>query len=148
MNIQNIDPYKLIPYKNNPRNNDDAVPYVKSSIERFGFKVPMVIDTENVVICGHTRLKAALELGLSEVPCVIADDLTEDEIKAFRLADNMVAEQASWDAATVQGKEKALEVAMRTMLGIGPKVHLVQPKTITRSEGKAVRVIDRRKLHD
>ncbi|MCQ2597507.1 MAG: phenylacetate--CoA ligase [Treponema sp.] len=58
------------------------------------------------------------------------------------------AEQASWDAATVQGKEKALEVAMRTMLGIGPKVHLVQPKTITRSEGKAVRVIDKRKLHD
>ncbi|MCQ2590850.1 MAG: phenylacetate--CoA ligase [Treponema sp.] len=58
------------------------------------------------------------------------------------------AEQASWDAATIQAKEKALEVAMRTMLGIGPKMHLVQPKTITRSEGKAVRVIDKRKLHD
>jgi len=97
MNITNIDPYKLIPYKNNPRKNDDAVPFVKESIVRFGFKVPMVIDSNNVVVCGHTRLKAALELGLKEVPCVIADDLSEDEIKAFRLADNMVAEQADWD---------------------------------------------------
>lgn len=112
MNIQNIDPYKLIPYKNNPRNNDDAVPYVKSSIERFGFKVPMVIDTENVVICGHTRLKAALELGLKEVPCVIADDLTEDEIKAFRLADNMVAEQASWDYELLDLEIEDIDIEM------------------------------------
>lgn len=97
MEIQNLDVYKLIPYENNPRKNDDAVPYVKESIRQFGFKVPIVIDKDNIVVCGHTRLKAAMELGLKEVPCVIADDLDKEQIKAFRLADNKVSEKAKWD---------------------------------------------------
>jgi 16S rRNA G966 N2-methylase RsmD len=88
---------EIIPYEKNPRNNDDAVKYVAESIKQFGFKVPIVIDKENIIVCGHTRWKAAKKLRLEEVPCVIADDLTDEQIKAFRLADNKVAEQAEWD---------------------------------------------------
>lgn len=88
---------ELIPYINNPRNNDNAVDAVASSIKNFGFKVPIVIDKDNEIINGHTRLKAAKKLGLEEVPCIVADDLTEQQIKAFRLADNKVSEIATWD---------------------------------------------------
>lgn len=88
---------ELIPYENNPRNNDEAVKYVAESIRQFGFKVPMVIDKDGVIVAGHTRFKAAKELGMTEVPCIIADDLTEEQVKAFRLADNKVAEIATWD---------------------------------------------------
>ena len=88
---------ELIPYKNNPRINDEAVEYVKNSIKEFGFKVPIVIDKNNVIVAGHTRLKASLEVNIEEVPCIIADDLTEEQVKAFRLADNKVAEKSMWD---------------------------------------------------
>lgn len=97
MNVVNLPIDDLIPYEKNPRKNDKAVKFVAESIKQFGFKVPIVIDKSNVVICGHTRLKAAKKLGLDEVPCIIADDLTEEQIKAFRLADNKVSEQAEWD---------------------------------------------------
>ena len=88
---------ELVPYENNPRINDEAVEYVKNSIKEFGFKVPIVIDKNNVIVAGHTRLKASLELGLKEVPCIIADDLSEEQVKAFRLADNKVSEKSMWD---------------------------------------------------
>lgn len=88
---------ELTPYKNNPRKNDNAVDAVAASIKAFGFKIPIVIDKEGVIVCGHTRAKAAKKLKIKTVPCVIADDLTEDEIKAFRLADNKVGELAEWD---------------------------------------------------
>lgn len=88
---------ELIPYENNPRNNDDAVDAVANSIKAFGFKVPVVIDKDNVIVAGHTRLKAAKKLKLKTVPCVIADDLDENQIKAFRLADNKTGELALWD---------------------------------------------------
>ena len=84
-------------YENNPRNNDTAVDFVAESIEKFGFKVPLVIDENGVIITGHTRYKAAKKLGMKEVPCIIADDLTEEQVKAYRLADNKVAEKAEWD---------------------------------------------------
>lgn len=87
----------LIPYENNPRRNDDAVDYVANSIKEFGFKVPIIIGSDNVIVTGHTRLKAAIKLGLTEVPVIVADDLTEEQINAFRLADNKVAEMAGWD---------------------------------------------------
>ena len=90
-------PGDLTPYENNPRKNDAAVDAVAESIREFGFKVPLVIDGAGVVVCGHTRLKAAKRLGLAEVPCVIADDLTPEQIRAFRLADNKVGEIAEWD---------------------------------------------------
>ena len=88
---------ELRPYEKNPRINDDAVEYVAKSIKEFGFKVPLVIDKNNVIVAGHTRLKAAKELGLEEVPCIIADDLSEEQIKAYRLADNKVTEFSEWD---------------------------------------------------
>lgn len=88
---------ELIPYKNNPRLNDEAVEYVKNSIKEFGFKVPIVIDKDNVIIAGHTRIKASKELGIKDIPCIIADDLTEEQVKAFRLADNKVSEKSMWD---------------------------------------------------
>lgn len=94
--------YELKPYKNNPRNNDGAVDAVAASIKEFGFKVPIVIDANGEIIAGHTRLKAAKKLGLKEVPCIIADDLTPDQIKAFRLADNKTAELADWDIELLQ----------------------------------------------
>ena len=100
----NINVNDLIPYEKNPRRNDKAVKYVANSIREFGFKIPIVIDKNNVVICGHTRLKAAKNLGLNEVPCIIADDLTEEQIKAFRLADNKVSEQAEWDWDVLDGE--------------------------------------------
>ena len=88
---------ELTPYARNARINDKTVPYLVNSIKRFGFKVPLVIDEKGVVVCGHTRLKAALECGMARVPCVLADDLTEDEIKAFRLAYNKIQEMSGWD---------------------------------------------------
>lgn len=97
MQIENIAISEIKPYENNPRNNDNAVDYVANSIREFGFKVPIIIDANNVIVAGHTRLKAAEKLGLSELPCIRADDLTEDQIKAFRIADNKVAEFAEWD---------------------------------------------------
>ena len=87
----------LIPYAKNPRRNDGAVDAVAESIQRFGFKVPIILDRDGVIVAGHTRLKAAKKLGLETVPCIIADDLTPEEIKAFRLADNKTAELAEWD---------------------------------------------------
>lgn len=87
----------LIPYANNPRLNDNAVDAVAASIKEFGFKVPIVVDGENVIINGHTRLKAEHKLGLKQVPCIVADDLTPEQVKAFRLADNKTSELAEWD---------------------------------------------------
>ena len=89
---------ELQPYRKNPRINDEAVKYVAESIRRFGFKVPVVIDSSNVIVAGHTRLKAAKQLGMDTIPCVVADDLSPEEIRAFRLADNKVAEKSKWDA--------------------------------------------------
>ena len=87
----------LRPYEKNPRKNDEAVKYVQESIKQFGFKVPIVIDRDFVIVAGQTRYKAAKKLDLKEVPCIVADDLTDEQIKAFRLADNKVAEKAEWD---------------------------------------------------
>lgn len=97
MNIIEKNINDLKEYTNNPRNNDEAVEPVANSIKEFGFKVPIIIDKDNVIIAGHTRLKAAKKLKLKKVPCIIADDLNEEQIRAFRLADNKVSEIATWD---------------------------------------------------
>ena len=97
MEIKMIKVEDLKPYENNPRFNDDAVEYVANSIKEFGFKVPIVVDKDNVIVAGHTRYKASLELDLKEVPCIVADDLNDEQIKAFRLADNKVGEKADWN---------------------------------------------------
>lgn len=98
MQIEYIDIDKVIPYANNPRHNDgEAVDKVAASIKEYGFKQPLIVDKENVVICGHTRLKGAKKLGLEKIPVIKADDLTPAQIKAYRIADNKVSEYSSWD---------------------------------------------------
>ncbi len=97
MRITQVKTSDLKPYKNNPRKNDGAVDAVAASIREFGFKVPIVIDKDRVIVAGHTRYKAAIKLGITELPCIVADDLTPKQIKAFRLADNKTAELSEWD---------------------------------------------------
>ena len=88
---------ELKPYENNPRSNDEAVEYVANSIKEFGFKNPIILDNNNVIICGHTRYKAAKKLEIQSIPCIVCSDLTPEQIKTFRLVDNKTAEIADWD---------------------------------------------------
>ena len=88
---------RVKPYENNPRINDDAVDAVAASIREFGFRQPIVVDTEGVMIVGHTRYKAAQKLGLEKVPVHVAKDLTPEQIRAYRIADNKTAELAEWN---------------------------------------------------
>ena len=90
---------EITPYENNPRKNDQAVEAVANSIKEFGWQQPLVITEDGIIIIGHTRFKAAKLLEMDEVPCVIASDLTDEQIKALRLADNKVGELAEWDEA-------------------------------------------------
>lgn len=101
------EPIKSIrPYEKNPRRNDDAVDAVAASIREFGWQQPIVVDRDGVIIAGHTRYKAAKKLKCDIVPVVVADDLTEDQVKAYRLADNKTGELAEWDTALL-GEELA-----------------------------------------
>lgn len=109
MNIIEMSVENIHPYENNPRINDQAVDAVAKSIQDFGFKVPIVIDKDNVIVTGHTRYKASLKLGLEKVPCIKADDLSEDQVRAFRLADNKVSELAEWDLDLLNEEMKLLE---------------------------------------
>lgn len=97
MEIINKKIEELKPYEKNPRKNENAIEYVAESIKQFGFKVPIVITNDGTIITGHTRYEASKRLGLKEVPCIKADDLTDEQVKAFRLADNKVSEFADWD---------------------------------------------------
>lgn len=101
------EPIKSIrPYEKNPRRNDEAVDAVAASIREFGWQQPIVVDKDGVIIAGHTRYKAAKKLKCDTVPVVVADDLTEDQVKAYRLADNKTGELAEWDTALL-GEELA-----------------------------------------
>jgi hypothetical protein len=88
---------RLIEYARNPRKNDHAVDRVAAAIREFGFRVPIVAKSDGLVVDGHLRLKAAKKLGLAEVPVILADDMTDAQVKAFRLSVNKVAELAEWD---------------------------------------------------
>lgn len=112
MQIVSLPVEELVEYENNPRINDDAVEPVARSIERFGFKVPIVIDSNNVIVTGHTRLKAAKFLGMDEVPCIVADDLDEELVAEFRLVDNKVAELAKWDYEMLDAELEAIDFDM------------------------------------
>ena len=108
---------ELIPYVNNPRNNEAAVDFVAASIKEFGFKNPIIIDKNGVIVAGHTRHAAAKKLGLESVPCIMADDLTEQQIKAFRLADNKTAELATWDLEKLEIELESIEDLEMTDFG-------------------------------
>jgi len=109
MNIVEIPVNQLKPYSNNARFNENAVLKVAESIKEFGFKNPIIVDKDMSVICGHTRLLAAKSLGLTKVPCIIADDLTPEQVKAFRLVDNRTSEFASWNYDLLQSELDELE---------------------------------------
>lgn len=109
MNIIDIRTCDLKPYENNPRLNEDAVELVAASIDEFGFKQPIVVDKDLIIIAGHTRWKAAQKIGLETVPCIQADDLTPAQVKAYRLADNKVAEAAQWDLDALQFELEELD---------------------------------------
>ena len=102
MQIINVPIGELKPYENNPRVNDKAIEYVAESIREFGFKVPIIVDENGVIVAGHTRYLAAKELGMETVPTIMTDDLTPEQVKAFRIADNKTAEKASWDDALLK----------------------------------------------
>lgn len=97
MEVKSMKIGDVIPYENNPRKNKDAVEATANSIKEFGWQQPIVVDKNNVVIVGHTRLKAAARLGLETVPVVVAKGLTDEQVKAYRLADNKTGELADWD---------------------------------------------------
>lgn len=103
---------ELKEYENNPRNNEDAVEAVANSIKEFGFKVPIIITKDNIIIAGHTRYKTSHRLGLLEIPCIVADDLSVQQIKAFRLIDNKTSELATWDLEKLQEELEHLDLDM------------------------------------
>lgn len=109
MEIVNLPIDQVFPYEKNPRRNGKAIEGVANSIKEFGFKVPLVLDKNHVIVTGHTRYAAAQRLGLHVVPCVIAADLTDKQIKAFRLADNKVAEKSEWDYDLLNEEMQELE---------------------------------------
>ena len=109
MKIKNVAIELVIPYANNPRINDDGVNKLAASIKEFGFRQPIVVDKDYVIIVGHTRLKAAQKLGLKTVPINIAEDLTAAQVKAYRIADNRIAEEADWDKIKLSGELEEVE---------------------------------------
>lgn len=112
MQIKDVKISELIPYENNPRKNHEAIKYVAESIQEFGFKVPIIVDANNLIVAGHTRLEAAKQLKMKTVPVLIADDLTDEQIKAFRLADNKASEFAQWDYTKLYEELDNIELDM------------------------------------
>lgn len=112
MKIKWVDIDSVIPYENNPRRNEDAVEPVANSIKEFGWQQPIVVDKDNVIIVGHTRLKAGKHLGLDKVPVLVADELNDDQVKAYRLADNKVGELAMWDFTLLDTELDEIELDM------------------------------------
>ncbi|MDO4648576.1 MAG: ParB N-terminal domain-containing protein [Eubacteriales bacterium] len=110
---------ELIPYEKNPRNNDEAVASVKESFTEFGIRDPFIITSDNVIVAGHTRLKAAKELGIEEIPCVVVGDMTEEQIRAFRLVHNKTAEIATWDEELLQEELQQIFDLDMSLFGFG-----------------------------
>lgn len=104
MDVKLIPLDQIHPYEKNPRKNDEAVDKVAASIREFGFRQPIVVDADHVIIAGHTRLEASKRLGLTDVPVVVADDLSEEQVRAYRLADNRTAEFSGWDFDLLNGE--------------------------------------------
>lgn len=130
MEVQEIKIDQLTPYDHNPRQNDGAVDAVAASIKNFGFKVPIVIDADRVIVAGHTRFKAAKKLGLESVPCIVADDLTEEQIRAFRLADNKVGELAGWDFDLLNMELAGIEELDMTQFGFLDPEEIEEPEEV------------------
>lgn len=135
MNIIEKPIAEVKPYEKNPRKNDQSVDKVANSIKEFGFKVPIVVDKNNIIVCGHTRYKAAKKLGLPVVPCVVADDLTEEQIKAYRLADNKVGEDSLWDMDLLN--EELEDILSLDMADFGFDLMEEEPEEVVEDEFEA-----------
>lgn len=107
--VQYQDVSQIHPYENNPRNNEAAIEPVAQSIKSFGFRVPILIDRKGTIIAGHTRYEAAKRLGMDKVPCILVDDLTDAQIRAYRIADNKVSEASSWNDDVLRAEMEALK---------------------------------------
>lgn len=107
--VQYQDISQIHPYENNPRNNEAAIEPVAQSIKNFGFRVPILIDRKGTIIAGHTRYEAAKRLGMDKVPCILVDDLTDAQIRAYRIADNKVSEASSWNDDVLRAEMEALK---------------------------------------
>lgn len=112
MNIREISVARLREYENNPRNNDLAVEKVKYSIQRFGFLFPVIVDMNYTIVAGHTRVRACRELGLPSVPCIIADELTEEQVNFFRLVDNKTSEYSDWDFEKLKSELSLIDLTL------------------------------------
>ena len=153
MNIEMKPLADIRPYENNPRLNDQAVDAVAESIARFGFRQPIVVDEAGVIICGHTRFKAATKMGLAEVPVHIATDLTPEQIRAYRIADNRTAELSEWNMELLPLELAELQDAgldwsllgfddreLQKMLDHGAKAGLTDPDAIPEPPDEATTV--------
>ena len=143
--VKIVDIRTIKPYANNPRKNENAVEPVANSIREFGFRQPIVVDADNTIIAGHTRLEAAKQLGLAEVPVIVADDLTREQVKAYRLADNKTGELAGWDFEQLDielgdiadidmsafGFKEGNEVDIDSFFENAPEVKEKEEKTVT-----------------
>lgn len=112
MNIREIAASRLREYENNPRNNDLAVEKVKYSIQRFGFLFPVVVDMNYTIVAGHTRVRACRELGIQSVPCIVADELTEEQVNFFRLVDNKTSEYSDWDFEKLKSELSLIDLTL------------------------------------
>jgi len=119
INLAYVDVNSLVPYDYNPRDNAAAIDSVAASISNFGFLIPVVVDSDNVLVAGHTRVEAAKKLGMAEVPAIRADHLSEEQIAAFRLIDNKVAELAKWDFDLLSGEIAKLKDSGLTLTDFG-----------------------------
>ena len=122
MEVLQVPIREITQYENNPRNNDSAVDAVAASIRQFGWQQPIVVDKDGVIIAGHTRYKAAKKLKLKEVPVVVADKLTEEQIKAYRLADNKSGELAEWDFAALEEELAAISEIDMSAFGFDARI--------------------------
>jgi DNA modification methylase len=142
---------RLKEYDRNPRNNDDAVGPVAESIRQFGFKIPVLVDKDGVLVAGHTRIRAARQLGLAEVPVICVDDLTPEQVRAFRIADNKLHELATWnlellpiELSELQGMNVNLELLgfskddLAQLLDPGVKDGLTDPDDVPEPPDEAI----------
>lgn len=135
---------EIQPYDKNPRKNDAAVKYVAESIKQFGFKVPIVIDKNGIIVAGHTRYKAAKKLKMKTVPCIIADDLTDEQIKAFRLADNKVSEKAEWDFDLLAAEMDDLFDFDMSVFGFDDETDEEEPQAVNEDDYEITEAVETR----
>ena len=134
INVRNVPINKIKVYEHNPRRIPElAVKTLVNSIREFGFKVPIVIDENNVIVTGHTRLLAVQELGMTEIPCIVADDLTPEQVKAFRLADNKTSELTGWDFEKLDLEIKELAMLDVDMSDFGFQLEEIGQDNMTES---------------